>query len=102
MFTVKAPKTIPATLTMKGQGREQKLKLVYLHRQKSEYTDLLKEIADGKKDAAEAVVEIVESWEADAELNVETLRVLEEDQPGSSWAILTGYGESLAVARKGN
>jgi hypothetical protein len=102
MFKVKAPETFAATLTMKGQGREQKLKLVYRHRQRSAYAELMKDLADGKKDTAQAILELVESWEADAELDVETLRALAEDQPGTDWAILTGYGEALAVARKGN
>lgn len=102
MFKVAAPETIPATLTIVGQGREQKLKLVFRHMPRTAYADLLDAVAKGEKKPEDAVLSMIESWEADAELSANTIRQLAEDQPGSDWAILTGYGEALAVARKGN
>ncbi len=102
MFTVKAPETISASLSIKGQGREQTLKLVYRHKPRKDYADLLQAIGKGKKSAEDAVLELVESWEADAELSADVLKQLDEDQPGCMWAILTGYGKALTVEREGN
>jgi hypothetical protein len=102
MFDVKAPTTIPATLNFVGQGREQKLKVVFRHMPRTQYADLLDLVAKGEVQAEDAVVSLIESWEANAELSAATIKQLSEDQPGADWAILTGYGEALAVARKGN
>ena len=101
-FQIKAPETIPATLTISGQGREQKLKLVYRHKELTAYRELLDKVAKKEIKPEDAVLEIVESWEADMELSAATIRLLAEQQPGADWAIVEGYGAALAVARKGN
>lgn len=101
-FKIKAPETIPAVLTFKGQGREQKLKLVFAHMERSVYLALLDAIGRGEITAEEGVLRIVKSWEADMELSADTLKLLEEQQPGASFGIVSGYGEALAVARRGN
>lgn len=41
MFSVKAPETLPASLSITGQGRTQALKLIYRHTPRSEYSDLM-------------------------------------------------------------
>ena len=80
----------------------QKLSLVFRHRTRTEYGDLLQAVAKSEKAVEDAVLEVVESWEADAELSRDTLVLLEEQQMGACWAILMGYQTALAVARKGN
>lgn len=102
MFQVKPPQTINTSLSITGQGRDQTLKLVYRHKPRKEYAGLLQAIAKGKKSAEDAVLALVESWEADAELTAAVLKQLDEDQPGTLWAILTGYGKALTVAREEN
>lgn len=102
MFRIKSEPTFSATLTIVGQGREQKLELVFRHRTRTEYADILDAVAKGEKSIEDAVLDVVESWVADAELNRESLKLLEEHQHGACWAILTGYQNALAVARKGN
>ena len=102
MFDVKAPETFEATLTIVGQGREQKLPVVFRHKTRSAYAELLKRLAEKKVKDIDAVLDLVESWQANAELSAETLKALDEAQPGALWAIVMGYSEALGVARKGN
>lgn len=102
MFDVKAPETFEATLTIVGQGREQKLPVVFRHRTREAYSELLAKVADGKVKDVDAVLELVESWEANADLTAENLKALDSNQPGALWAIVTGYSHAFGVARKGN
>lgn len=102
MFKLDAEPTFPATLTIIGQGREQKLSLVFKHKDGDEYSNMLKAISEEKISVEDAILEIVESWEADGALNRENIAKLRKKQPGADWAILTGYADALRVARKGN
>jgi len=102
MFDVKAPETFKADLTIVGQGREQKLPVVFRHKTRTEYSQLLTDVSEGKVKDVDAVLALVESWEANAELGAETLKSLDDAQPGALWAIVTGYSHALGVARKGN
>lgn len=101
-FQIKANPTFPASLTIVGQGREQKLNVVFRHKTRTEYADLLKSLADGELDAAGLVLALLESWDADAPLDQSGLDLLQEHQPGADFAIISAYGEALAVARKKN
>lgn len=102
MFKIDATPTFDAALTIIGQGREQKLNVTFKHLPLSDYRALLEKVGQGEMPVAEAILSIVEKWDADAELSAESIERLQEQQPGADWAIITGYGESLAVARKGN
>ncbi|HUX23226.1 MAG TPA: phage tail assembly chaperone [Burkholderiales bacterium] len=102
MFKIKADPTFDATLTIIGQGREQQLNVTFKHKTRGEYQSMLQKIADGKLDAADALLQLVAKWDADGELSKANIKLLQDEQPGSDWAIITGYGEALAVARKGN
>lgn len=102
MFTIKAPESFEATLTIVGQGREQKLGLTFRHKTKSAYLQMIEDIRDEKLSPADAIVEIVIKWDADVEFSKESVTLLQENQPGSDWAIITGYGDALGVTRKGN
>ncbi|MET0332550.1 MAG: phage tail assembly chaperone [Dyella sp.] len=102
MFIVKAPETIPATLTIQGQGREQKLKLVYRHYTREARADLLEQLQKGDITPPALVMKLVESWEADVELDTAGITLVMEHQPGIEWAIIHGYNDALTVTRKGN
>lgn len=105
MFKIAGNPTFDASLTIVGQGREQVLNVTFRHKTHAQYSELLLKLADPKKhklDTADAVLELVEKWDADADLTRENIVALREAQPGADWAIITGFGEALTVARKGN
>lgn len=102
MFKIQPAARFEASLTIVGQGREQKLECTFVAKTRTEYADRLKAIAEGKASPADVVLELLEKWNADGPLDKDTLQLLEDHQPGACWAILTGYGEALMVARKGN
>lgn len=102
MFDVKAPATFAADLTIVGQGREQKLPVVFRHKTRTEYGELLNKVIEGKVKDADAVLSLLDSWEANADLCADSLKALDEAQPGALWAIINGYAQALRVAQKGN
>lgn len=102
MFTVKAPETFKATLTIVGHGREQKLNLTYRHHTAEEYQALFQAVGAGEKSMVQAVLDIVTAWDADTELDTAGVELAGQQQIGLLWAILQGYQDAIAVARKGN
>lgn len=102
MFKIKADPTFDAALTIVGQGREQQLNVTFKHKPRADYAAMLQKIVDGKLEAADALLQLVAKWDADAELNKASIKVLQDEQPGCDWAIITAYSEALTVARKGN
>lgn len=102
MFQIKSNPIFDATLTIVGQGREQNLNVTYRHKPRADYLAMLEAVSKGDKTVSAAILEVVAKWDADAELSAESIAHLQEQQPGADWAILSGYGEALAVARKGN
>lgn len=102
MFAIEPNPTFKASLTLVGQGREQVLNVVYRHKPRSEYIQLLESVRSGETSATDALLALVESWDADAPLDADTIAKLQETQPGVDWAIVSGYTEALTVARKGN
>ena len=102
MFHIKAEPTFDANIVIVGQGREQTLTVTFKHMSRTEYSDKLQQVADGKMAAEDLVLSLVEKWNADADLNKANVKLLCDHQPGADWAIITSYSEALAVARKGN
>lgn len=102
MFNIDPSPTFDATLTIVGQGREQKLLCTFHHKSKSEYRKMLEDIGAEKLSVSDAILSLIEKWDADGPLDETTLEKLQDDQPGIDWAIITGYGDALKVARKGN
>lgn len=102
MFKINAEPTFDATLTIVGQGREQQLKVTFRSKTRSDYVAMLENISKNEIDVVDALLSIIEKWDADAELSTASIKQLQEQQPGCDWAILTGYGNALGVARKGN
>ncbi|WP_313171466.1 phage tail assembly chaperone [Stenotrophomonas sp.] len=102
MFKVKAPEKIDTTLTIAGQGREQKLKLIYRHMLKDEYKALVEKLAAGEITPTQAILDMVSSWEADVELDTAGVDLALQHQIGLDTAIIHGYAQAVQVARKGN
>lgn len=102
MFTVQAPDTFKAVLTIVGHGREQKLNLTYRHFDADGYQALFKSLAAGEKTPVDALLELVAEWDADVALDAAGIRYAEQQQIGLVLAIIQGYHDSIAVARKGN
>lgn len=102
MFKIKPDPTFDASVTIVGQGREQKLECTFNHMSRQQYTAMLEAMATGALDTADAILLVIAKWNADGELNRENVRALCDLQPGADWAIITGYGDALTVARKGN
>jgi hypothetical protein len=102
MFKVEPNPTFKASLILVGQGREQTLNVTYKHKTTDEFSALMESVAKGDKTSADAVLELVESWDADAELNADTIAKLQKSQPGVDWAIVEGYSRTVVVERKKN
>lgn len=102
MFKIKADPTFEAAITIVGQGREQKLNVVFRHKKRSEYLALLERLKNDEASSADVILEVVDSWDADMPLTAASIAELQDEQPGVDWAIVQTYGEALAVARKGN
>ncbi|GAP66829.1 hypothetical protein MBSD_n2144 [Mizugakiibacter sediminis] len=102
MFSIKANPTFDAAITIIGQGREQQLNVTFKHKPRTEYLALLDKIGKGETSVADALLALLDKWDADADLSAKSLALLQEQQPGADWAILQAYGEALVVARKGN
>lgn len=102
MFKIEANPTFDACLTITGQGREQKLNVTFRHMTRTAYAEMLQAVAKEEISVADAIVSMIEKWDADLDLTVESVKLLQDHQPGADWAIITGYGDALTVARKGN
>jgi hypothetical protein len=101
-FKVKANPTFDATLTIIGQGREQKLNLTYRHKSRTGYGELLEKLLQGGLTDSELALELVEKWDADVDLDKAGLELLEDQQPGATRAIIEGYSAGMQVARRKN
>jgi len=102
MFSIEPNPMFKASLVIVGQGREQTLNVVYRHKPRSEYIALLEKVRAGDVSVTDALLQLLESWDADGPLDADTIAKLQEAQPGVDWAIVSGYSEALTVARKGN
>lgn len=102
MFKIKSNPTFEATLTLIGQGVEQKLQLTYRHKTSDEYDVLMNRWRDGELDTAGVLMEIVEKWDADEAFGRDAIELLQQHQPGANVAIIAAYNEAMLVARQKN
>lgn len=102
MFHIDPNPTFKASLRLHGQGRTQTLNVVYRHKDRDEFTALLESLSKGDVSAADVVLALVESWDADAPLEPASVERLGKVQPGADMAIIDGYSEALTVARAKN
>ena len=101
-FQVKANPTFDIGLTIVGQGRKQKLNLVFRHRTQDERDTLWARLEKGEIDLIDVILDITESWDADVSLDRAGLKELRQQQPGADDAILQGYGNAIRVEREKN
>lgn len=87
MLSKKAPETLPATLTLKGQGETVKLNVTYHNRKQSEINELL---AEGKT-VADVVLFMVKEWDADYELSTAGIAELDDARPGILEGVMHGF-----------
>lgn len=92
------PKTIPATLTVIGQGSTDKLNVIYHNRKASE----LKSKFDGNSTMAGVIPYIVESWDSDFEVTEEGVTAFEDEYPGIIDVLLEGYHKARGKAIEKN
>ncbi len=93
------PKTLPVTLTIKGQGSTDKLEVVYHNRKSSEVEQLLKEL---NGTLASVVPFIVESWGTDFELTEEGVKAFEDEYPGIVSGVIEGFWRARRKEFEGN
>lgn len=84
-----SPKTLPATLTITGQGSTDKLDITYHNRKTSELKERLK---DGT--LASVVPWLVESWDTDFDLTEEGVIAAEDEYPGFVDIIFSGFHQA--------
>lgn len=108
MFKIQPNPTFDASIKIVSHCEEQTLNLTFRAKPADEYQALLTAIGkekDAKKAAdamADAFLQLVEKWDADMELNRESVFALNNHRPGAVWHIVEAYGEKMIAARKGN
>ena len=102
MFKIEADPTFEAAITIIGQGREQTLNVTFKHKTRAQYLSWLETLRNEEGAIAKAVLEIVQRWDADAPLGIDSILALQDEQPGADLAIIDAYGQALLVARRKN
>ena len=100
-ITRKRPETLPATLTLNGQGEKLKFDITYFNRRTSEFQSEL----EAAEDATHMVLFVVKEWDAEYlgyPLTKEGIEALEDDMPGFIMGVLGGFHESRSVQKAKN
>lgn len=93
------PKTLPATLTITGQGSTDKLEVVYHNRKTSEVEAKMQEAGES---LAGLIPYIVESWDTDFPLTEEGVTEFNDEYPGIVVAVISGFWKARNKALEGN
>lgn len=93
MLTKQLRGTLPATLTVNGQGESVVLPLTYHNRRQTE----LNKFIETTRDSREIVLYLVESWESEYDLSLDGLAALEDDRPGMILALIEGFHQARKV-----
>lgn len=91
--------TIPATLTIRGQGETVKFNVTYINIKSSE---LVAEVESPDFKVAETILKIVKDWECEYPLTSEGLQEMEDDRPGMLFSIIEGFHSARKVERVKN
>jgi kynurenine formamidase len=84
------PKTLPATLTITGQGSTDKMDVTYHNRRQSEVI----ERAQSGVAMGALVVFVVESWDTDFDLTEEGIQAFEDEYPGIVGILMEGFHQA--------
>lgn len=90
--------TLPATLTIKGQGETSVFDVTYHNRKLSQLQAKLEEA----EDASDAVLFIVKDWDSEYPLSKEGILEMEDDMPGITLALTAGFHEARMVHKVKN
>lgn len=101
MFKIQPNPTFEARVTIVSHGEEQSVNLTFRAKTRKEYQEILKSAKDDAS-AVDAFLALVESWDADMDLNKAGVQALQQHRPGAEWLIIQAYGDQLIAARKGN
>ncbi len=103
MFKIKANPTFPATVKIRAPGGEvQELPVVFKHMSKDSVQEFFKLAYENKRGDAECLLDLIESWDADMELSVDSINQLFQNYRDSSKEIFNTYMHELIDARLGN
>lgn len=101
-FVLAHAPTFPAEVEIHpaGVGAAVKLAVVFRHKRKSDLGKWIESLKD--RPAADALDEVIESWDADKPYSKEALVDLIEDWPNPADALIHGYLQALTGARLKN
>jgi hypothetical protein len=103
MFKIEANPTFSARVSIGVPGGPTAdLNCVFRHKTQEQYREFFSEAAVTGRTDAQAIFEIVDSWDADAPLTVDNVARLISNHHGAAWAILDTYARELTQARRGN
>jgi len=101
MLKRKRPATLPATLTITGQGETEKFTITYNNLPTSAYDQLVAESRE-KGGISHVVLGIVKEWDTEFELTTEGVNEAEDLNPGLVIAVIQGYHDARKVQRAKN
>lgn len=93
-----APETIQSTLTIKSQGQDVTLEVVFYNRKASE----VRAKVESGATVPDIVLYLVKSWSSDYALSVEGLDELEDDRPGTCMAVWQGFNQARMASLEKN
>lgn len=101
MLKRQRPATLPATLTITGQGEQVKFKITYNNLPTSAYDQL---VADSRENGgiSHIVLGIVKEWETEYELTTADVNAAEDVNPGFIVAVIQGYHDARRVQKAKN
>ncbi len=103
MFKIKANPTFPATVKISVAGGEiEELKVVFKHKRLEDAAKYFQEAQENNMHTAELVFGLLDSWQADAPLTVDSIKDLFQEKPKSIDAFPRTYREELIGAIEGN
>lgn len=100
---LKRPETIPAALTINGQGGRQSFNITYHNHTQSAFEKAFDaEAEDARRQIIESVLFIVKDWELDTPLTHEGIGELEDQFPGFILGVIQGFHQARQVTLEKN
>lgn len=103
MFKIIPEPTFPCAIKIPRPGREADvLNVVFRHKSKDDLDEFFKAAAKKKWPDEQALCQLIESWDADMDLNVASMKALLTMNHQASKVIYEAYLGELHGARQGN